>query len=224
MGPMDMGVDLNNLSQTDYAQSADLNPNYLVYEGYGTVVAKAGADIPVKLSTPVRKIRYGEGKGVRVETDAGTIEARAVIVTVSTGVLAAGLIRFDPELPDWKAGSDRLCADGTAGENPDADPGRPPRHQAVRERADRISPAAREIYFLAWPWESDLMVGFVGGDFGWQLSAAGEDAAIDFAKERLAQDLRQRRAEESDQGAVHEMGEQSAHARRLCGGAAMPLR
>src|SRR6185312_10270142 len=102
LGPMDMGVDLSDLSTTDYAESADLDPNYLVYEGYGTLVAKVGENIPVKLSTPVRAIRWGEGKGVRVETDAGTISARAVIVTVSTGVLAAGSIRFDPALPEWK--------------------------------------------------------------------------------------------------------------------------
>jgi monoamine oxidase len=186
MGPMDMGVDLNNLSTSDYAQSADLNPNYLVYEGYGTVVARAGADIPVKLSTPVRKIRYGEGKGVRVETDAGTIEARAVIVTVSTGVLAAGSIRFDPELPDWKQAAIGCVPMGLLAKIPMLIPGdrlgiKPYENVLVEY------PGRQEIYFLAWPWESDLMVGFVGGDFGWQLSAAGEDAAIDFAKERLAQ-------------------------------------
>jgi monoamine oxidase len=43
----------------------------------------------------------------------------------------------------------------------------------------------RDIYFLAWPWDSDLMVGFVGGDFGWELSRAGQKEAVAFAKERL---------------------------------------
>jgi monoamine oxidase len=186
MGPMDMGVDLSDLSTADYAQSADLDPNYLVYEGFGTLVAKTGANIPVKLSTPVRTIRYGEGAGVKVDTDAGTIEARACIVTVSTGVLAANAIRFTPELPDWKVAAIGEVPMGLLAKIPMQIPGErlglAPYDNVLVEY-----PGRQEIYFLAWPWETDLMVGFVGGDFGWQLSAAGEDAAIDFAKERLGQ-------------------------------------
>ncbi|MBV9991819.1 MAG: FAD-dependent oxidoreductase [Alphaproteobacteria bacterium] len=186
LGPMDMGVDLSDLSTTDYARSADLDPNYLVYEGYGTLVAKVGESVPVKLSTPVRTIRWGEGKGVRVETDAGTIEARAAIVTVSTGVLAAGSIRFDPVLPEWKETAIGEVPMGLLAKIPMLIPGDrfgiKPFENVLIE-----TPGRQEIYFLAWPWESDLMVGFVGGEFGWQLSAAGEDAAIDFAKQRLAQ-------------------------------------
>ena len=29
-------------------------------------------------------------------------------------------------------------------------------------------PGLQDIYFLAWPFDSDLMVGFVGGEFGWR--------------------------------------------------------
>jgi monoamine oxidase len=43
----------------------------------------------------------------------------------------------------------------------------------------------QNVWFLASPWDSDLMVGFVGGDFAWQLSAAGKKAAVSFATERL---------------------------------------
>jgi len=186
LGPMDMAVDLNNLSTADFAQSADLDPNYLVYEGFGTVVARAGAELPVKLSTSVRKIDWSRKGNVAVETDAGTISARAAIVTVSTGVLAAGSIRFDPVLPDWKQAAIGCVPMGLLAKIPMLIPGErfgiKPYDNVLVEY-----PGRQDIYFLAWPWDSDLMVGFVGGDFGWQLSAAGEDAAIDFAKERLAQ-------------------------------------
>ncbi|HWA89270.1 MAG TPA: NAD(P)/FAD-dependent oxidoreductase [Rhizomicrobium sp.] len=186
LGPMDMAVDLDHLSTADYAQSADLDPNYLVYEGFGTLVAKTGAGIPVRLSTPARTIRWGEGQGVKVETDAGTIEARAAILTVSTGVLAAGSIRFDPALPEWKETAIAEVPMGLLAKIPMLIPGErfgiKPYENVLIEY-----PGTEQLYFLAWPWESDLMVGFVGGDFGWQLSAAGEDAAIDFAKQRLAQ-------------------------------------
>ena len=47
-------------------------------------------------------------------------------------------------------------------------------------------PARHDLYFLCFPFDLDLMVGFVGGDFAWELSVAGEAAARDFAIDRLA--------------------------------------
>ena len=46
-------------------------------------------------------------------------------------------------------------------------------------------PAHHDIYFLCFPFDTDLMVGFVGGDFAWEMSAAGEAAGIDFVTDRL---------------------------------------
>ncbi len=40
---------------------------------------------------------------------------------------------------------------------------------------------AEACYFLTFPFGFDIMIGFVGGSFGWQLSAEGTDAAVDFA-------------------------------------------
>ncbi len=70
-------------------------------EGYGTLVAHYGRDIPVSLSTWVSEIDW-RGDGVKVTTSAGTIKARAVIITVSVGVLAHNRIKFTPELPPEK--------------------------------------------------------------------------------------------------------------------------
>jgi monoamine oxidase len=39
----------------------------------------------------------------------------------------------------------------------------------------------QDLYFLAFPFDFNLMIGFVGGDFGWAMSAAGRDVAVDFA-------------------------------------------
>jgi monoamine oxidase len=46
--------------------------------------------------------------------------------------------------------------------------------------------ARHDIYFLCFPFDLDLMVGFVGGDFAWEMSAAGEAAGVDFVVDRLA--------------------------------------
>jgi len=53
----------------------------------------------VALATAVKEINW-QGDGVKVVTwQAGTIKAKAAILTVSVGVLAANHIKFTPELP-----------------------------------------------------------------------------------------------------------------------------
>ena len=98
-GPMDFGADFDEISVEDFKAAADLEPNYYTKEGYGALVARFGADVPVDLATPVRRILW-DVPGVAVVTDRGTIRARAVIVTASPAVLAFEEILFSPELPE----------------------------------------------------------------------------------------------------------------------------
>ena len=72
-----------------------------VKEGYGTLLAQYRKDVPVKLETIAEEIKW-DGKGVKVETNQGTISAKACIVTVSTGVLNSGKIKFTPALTTKK--------------------------------------------------------------------------------------------------------------------------
>lgn len=182
-GPMDYGVDDDEISVTDFRSAADLDPNYFTREGFGALIHRWGADVPVTLSTPVRRIRW-DGPGVEVETDRGTIRARAVIVTVSTGVLAFEDIAFTPDLPDEHL--EAICdlpmglltkvpvrIEGTR-------LGLEPFDDLLLERHAR-----HDLYFLAFPFDTDLMVGFVGGDFAWEMEAAGCAAAVDFVTDRL---------------------------------------
>ena len=94
-------VDAAGISTLDYSRFVKAEGEWLLREGLGTVIARHGAEVPVALSTPVTAID-SSGKRPRVATPGGEIEAAAVIVTVSTGVLNAGQIRFTPELPDRK--------------------------------------------------------------------------------------------------------------------------
>jgi hypothetical protein len=82
----------------------DTDPDDFVRQGIGTFVERFGRDVPVQLNSPVTAIHYGAaaGGGVLVETAAGKYHAHRVVVTVSTGVLAARRIAFAPELPEWK--------------------------------------------------------------------------------------------------------------------------
>jgi monoamine oxidase len=183
-GPMSSAVDLDELSVMDYLNiGTDVAPNLLVKEGYGQLVAQFGKDIPVSLRTPARRIRY-DGKGVEVETSEGTLRAKACIVTSSTGVLAAEKIRFDPVLPLWKEEAIHGLPMGLLAKIP-LQFTKPEFWQEAFADVLRENPGKRDIYFLCWPFQFNLLVGFVGGDFAWELSAAGEAEAIDFARNAL---------------------------------------
>lgn len=186
IGPMDFGVDIDQLSRQDWYAFADYDANFLVREGVGTLVAHLGAGLPVRLNTRARAVDWS-GQGVRVETDAGTISARACIVTVSTGVLAAGAIRFTPDLPDTKQAAiadlpmGQLIKVGLLfdGERFGLSP-----NSFVSHSLDGPLPADA-CYYLAFPAGHDYVTGFIGGQVGRDLEREGEAAMIDYALERF---------------------------------------
>lgn len=105
-GAWDCGKDMPEISCVDFANAIE-SDELFCREGFGTGLAKLSEGLPIRLSTPVTRVDWS-GRGVAVETTAGTVRARAAIVTVSTGVLASGAIRFAPGLP-------RRTADAIAG-------------------------------------------------------------------------------------------------------------
>lgn len=183
VGPMSMGMDLENVSCLDWYQLDDTDPNDIIAEGFGTLVARFGEGVPVALGTPATRVRWG-GPGVQVETPKGTIQARAAIVTASTGVLGAGTIAFDPVLPVWKQEAIADVPMGLLAKIPLLFDGA--RFDLASEGWLTYHTTSREAcFFLTWPWDQNLLIGFVGGGFGFELSAAGADAAVDFARGEL---------------------------------------
>lgn len=182
IGPMDMGVDFRDLSTVDYWSTADVAPSYHVAQGYGALVERLSRGLPIDFGTAVSGIEWG-GSGVRVRSAKGTLKARACIVTASTGVLDAGHIRFDPALPDWKRDAIHDLPMGllakVALEFAGTRFGLPDNSWLTSKVPEEVPTEA--CFFSCWPSGSDLMVGFVGGEFGWELSRAGHDDAIDFA-------------------------------------------
>ena len=96
-GPWGMAQNSKDYSAKDWWNSIG-GGQHFCREGYGTLVAHYGRDVPVALNTGVTEIDW-QGDGVKVTTTAGTIKAKAVILTVSVGVLAKSRIKFKPELP-----------------------------------------------------------------------------------------------------------------------------
>jgi monoamine oxidase len=183
MVPMDMAVDFHNLSIRDYDEQAELEPNYLVKEGFGAVVAKFGESVPVSLETPVQKIKYS-GQGVTLETTKGTVSAKYAIVTCSTGALQSGYIKWDPILPEWKETAIHTIPMALLAKIPLLLDGE---RFGIKPFEDihLEMPGKQDIYFICHPFEFPMMIGFVGGDFAWNLTSQGRDAAVDFATQSL---------------------------------------
>ncbi len=84
------------VSARGYADYTDTQVNFAVRSGYGDLIERMAANLPIRLSMPVTRITQA-ADGVRVMTGGGEIRAKAVIVTASTNVLASGAIRFDAQ-------------------------------------------------------------------------------------------------------------------------------
>lgn len=96
------GSELAATSVADYLAYDDAasETNWRLPGGYGALVAGAvPADVPVRLGCPVDAIALDPVR-VRLETAAGTLSARQVILTVPTDVLAAGTVRLPSAADD----------------------------------------------------------------------------------------------------------------------------
>lgn len=96
------GMSTAESSALDFASYVWEGEDLPVLDGLGALIARHAHGLPVELETPATRIDWSGESGVTVETPRGTLNARTVILTASTGVLASQAIRFAPDLPDWK--------------------------------------------------------------------------------------------------------------------------
>ncbi len=182
IGPMDYGVDFADLSTGDMNSYGNYAYNYLVKQGLGTLVSAYSKGLSVRTGVAATAIDWS-GTGVRVQTTAGTIDAAACIVTVSTGVLASGAIRFTPKLPVDKAVAISDVPMGLLAKIAlqfDGERFGLTENDFLTYAVPETVPA-EACYFLMWPTGFDIAVGYVGGQFGWDLSNVDQRQAVDFA-------------------------------------------
>ncbi len=171
------GVDPEEMSTRDYATYRDTDRNWPVEDGYGALVARHAAGLAVTLATPVERIAWG-GERVRVTSPRGTVDAGAVVVTVSTGVLAAEVIRFDPPLPVWKQEAVAAVPMGKANKVALQIDGA---KLGVGEPTNVTVPVAgdAEISLRLRPFGRDLVDAYLAGPLCAELERAGEAAMLD---------------------------------------------
>jgi monoamine oxidase len=116
------------------------------------------------------------------------VRARGCVVTVSTGVLAAGAIRFEPALPPEVEGAVAGLPQGllskvalrAAGPDRLDLPAFGRLGRRVEGEGDR--PAS----WVLWPFGRDHAIGYAGGEAAWELAREGPGAAEAYARAELA--------------------------------------
>jgi monoamine oxidase len=179
LGPYGCSKDLSEVSTADFSRSPDRDNSAFCRQGFGALLAKLAAGLPVTVATPVTRIGWGKS-GVEVDTVKGQFVARAVIVTASTGVLGAGKIKFTPDLPRRNLDTFNRLKLGSHDHVALELPGNP-----LGLRADELvyekSESKQTAAIFANVSGSTLCIVDIGGNFGRDLSAKGEGAMIDFA-------------------------------------------
>ena len=178
------GIELEHLSAHDYNRYDSTDINWRVREGYGALVTKFGADLPVRLGTPVRRIDWS-GRAVALETDAGTVRANAIVLTVPPTVIAADAIAFTPALPRRKLaaahglplGADNKLFLALAGEWPEIGP-----NWHVLGSTQRTRTAVYQLRAMGHP----IVEMFMGGELARDLERGGSAAMAAFAFDELA--------------------------------------
>src|SRR5262245_62010120 len=184
LGPFGCGKDLSEISAADFARSSERDVDAFCRQGFGALLTRLAAGLPVQLNAPVSAVEWGRRTAVEVVTARGRLTAPAAIVTVSTNVLNVRKIKFDPELPKrqldalskLKLGSYDHVALELSG-NP------------LGLRTDELvlekSNGPRTASIFANASGATLCMIDVGGKFGRDLAAKGEKEMVAFALDWL---------------------------------------
>jgi monoamine oxidase len=184
LGPFGCGKNLEDVSAMDFARSLERDVDAFCRQGFGALLAKL-ADMPVQINTPVQRMTSMRNS-VEIETVRGRIIARAAIVTVSNGVLAADKIKFSPDLPKRQVDAIAKLSLGSYDHVALELKGNPLQLQnddLVFEQAKGPRTAA----LLANVSGTPLCMVELAGKFGRELSRTGEAAMVDFATGWLAE-------------------------------------
>jgi monoamine oxidase len=172
------GAEIDQLSAADYLayEDAATDDNWRLPGGYGAFIVGLGAGIPTALGTSVEGLT--QDADMVLQTNRGTIRARAAIVAVSTTVLAQGSIRFSPPVTDHLEAAARLPL-GLADKVylSVAQPAALPAESHLLGHYDR---SATGSYYLR-PFGRPVIECFLGGALARSLEEAGPAAAAAFA-------------------------------------------
>lgn len=179
LGPFGCAKNLDEVSAVDYSRSLERDVDAFCRQGFGALLVKLAIDLPVQFGTPVQRM-LSTRNSVEIETTRGRISARAAIVTVSNGVLAADKIKFTPELPKRQIEAISKLSLGSYDHVAFELKGNPlglQNDDVVFEKAANARTAAMLANISGTP----LCTVEIAGKLGRELDQAGESAMIEFA-------------------------------------------
>jgi monoamine oxidase len=176
--------DIDQVSVYDSASYNDTGEDWPLKQGYGALVARWAADVPVTLNAPVSRVTWS-GTGARVESAKGTVTGRHALVCVSTNILASGMIAFDPGLPDWKRDAVAALPLGVHNRIGILLEGDPFAADIKDDATIMLEGDEVPMSVRIKPFGFPYVVGVTGGRFGSWLERAGQQASVDYLAERL---------------------------------------
>jgi monoamine oxidase len=177
------GVEPPNYSVLDSSQFIEKGDDLMIPRGYGSLLAHYARDVPVRLRTPVSRIRWS-ARGVTADTAAGAISARVAVVALPSAVISSGAVIFSPHLPMDVLQAHHDLPLGLMNKvalkfKRNVFPSERTEFWQLR-RSD-----GRGMHYLTRLWDSNVCVGMSAGRLAYELEAAGEAAAIDHALTEL---------------------------------------
>ncbi len=176
------GAELRYVSVKDRQRYDNTGVNWRALAGYGALISAFSAKLPVRFNTVVERIDHS-GPAIRIVTNRGDITARAVIVTVSTNLLAEEAIRFAPALPRIVSAAAGLPCGvanklflGLAGAGPSET------YLHLNGRTDSAQTGNYQIRPHGWP----MISCYFGGHLSMRLEKEGPAAMAAFAIDEIA--------------------------------------
>ncbi|HET6619369.1 MAG TPA: FAD-dependent oxidoreductase [Dongiaceae bacterium] len=177
-------ADPDQVSVKDVTSQVTSGGDWPVRDGLGRMMARLGAGITVALNTVAEEIDWSARAHVTVRTNRGEIIARAVLITVSIGILQSGLIEFRPLLPAATLSAIGGFSPGAANRialyfDEDVFGDAPSNLTIVDGDAE---PLAIHIPTFGF----NYVVGQTGGRYASHLTRAGRQAATGYVLDRVA--------------------------------------
>ena len=180
------GTHPSRASSLDFASYIWDGDDLPVTGGFGTVIARLAGQLPIQLASPVRKIDYSRGDRVELSGVFGSLEARHVIITVSTGVLASGAIAFQPALPPATEAAIGNLPLGSCNKIAIAFSDRGAFGSETGLQFTPYGKPSEPVEFVIFEAQSNLVVMLVHGSFGKELAEAGSQAMRSYALSALS--------------------------------------
>ncbi len=177
-------ADPEQVSARGYADYADSHHNWPVKTGYGDLIERLAAGLPVQLNTPVVGIEQ-RADGVGITTHGGSIDAKAAIITASTAVLNSGaieigagpardLLKLIENVPCGHYEKVAIAFESNI-------------FSHIEQPSVNILPpdGSEPINFQFSNFGSPMVIGHVAGSVAKDILAASDAAMVEFAMERL---------------------------------------